>query len=162
MTSVVPCPTPTNSPRSEDSFKGDVHGRVPSIIVVGDSGLLQHRSKTNRSWSWPRTSFHRRISRASQLVSEVTQPGSRHDASSRVTWMAEEWTHRWNVELLPVHALPRRRHLTTSSSVQRLRNATVNQAQSEYKHALANILRSLFVARTPSEEAHSPGRRSNV
>ena len=27
---------------------------------------------------------------------------------------------------------------------------------------LANILRSLFVARTPSEEARSPGRRSNV
>ena len=31
-----------------------------------------------------------------------------------------------------------------------------------YKHVLANILRSLFVARTPSEEARSPGRRSNV
>ena len=27
---------------------------------------------------------------------------------------------------------------------------------------LANILRSLIVARTPSEEARSPGRRSNV
>jgi len=27
---------------------------------------------------------------------------------------------------------------------------------------LANILRSLVVARTPSEEARSPGRRSNV
>jgi len=38
----------------------------------------------------------------------------------------------------------------------------VNQAYSEYKHVLANILRSLFVARTPSEEARSPGRRSNV
>ena len=37
-----------------------------------------------------------------------------------------------------------------------------NQAQSEYKHVLANILRSLFVARTPLEEARSPGRRSNV
>ena len=37
-----------------------------------------------------------------------------------------------------------------------------NQAYSEYKHVLANILRSLFVARTPSEEARSPGRRSNV
>ena len=30
------------------------------------------------------------------------------------------------------------------------------------KHVLANILRSLFVARTPSEEARSPGRRSTV
>ena len=38
----------------------------------------------------------------------------------------------------------------------------INQAYSEYKHVLANILRSLFVARTPSEEARSPGRRSNV
>ena len=37
-----------------------------------------------------------------------------------------------------------------------------NQAYSEYKHVLANILPSLFVARTPSEEARSPGRRSNV
>ena len=37
-----------------------------------------------------------------------------------------------------------------------------NQAQSEYKHVPANILRSLFVARTPSEEARSPGRCSNV
>ena len=34
--------------------------------------------------------------------------------------------------------------------------------QSEYKHILANILRPLFVARTPSEEARSPCRRSNV
>ena len=32
----------------------------------------------------------------------------------------------------------------------------------EYKHVLAKILRSLFVARTPSEETRSPGRRSNV
>ena len=38
----------------------------------------------------------------------------------------------------------------------------IHQAQSDYKHVLANILRSLFVARTPSEEASSPGRRSNV
>ena len=38
----------------------------------------------------------------------------------------------------------------------------LNEAQSEYKRVLANILRSLFVARTPSEEARSPGRRSNV
>ena len=37
-----------------------------------------------------------------------------------------------------------------------------NQAYIEYKRVLANILRSLFVARTPSEEARSPGRRSNV
>ena len=29
-------------------------------------------------------------------------------------------------------------------------------------NVLANILRSLFVARTPSEEARSPGRRRNV
>ena len=40
--------------------------------------------------------------------------------------------------------------------------ASNNPAQSEYKHVLASILRSLFVARTPSEEARSPGRRSNV
>ena len=33
---------------------------------------------------------------------------------------------------------------------------TVNeQAQSEYKHALANILRSLFVVRTPPVEARA-------
>jgi len=38
----------------------------------------------------------------------------------------------------------------------------MSQAQSEYKHVLANILRSLFVARTPLVEARSPGRRSNV
>jgi len=37
-----------------------------------------------------------------------------------------------------------------------------NQTQSEYKHVLANILRSLFVARPPSEEARSPDRHSNV
>ena len=37
-----------------------------------------------------------------------------------------------------------------------------NQAQSEYKHVLANILCSLFVARTPPVEARSLGRRSNV
>jgi len=34
--------------------------------------------------------------------------------------------------------------------------------KSEYKHALANILRSRYVARTPPVEARSPGRRSNV
>ena len=32
----------------------------------------------------------------------------------------------------------------------------------EYKHVLANILRSLFVARTPPVEARSPDCRSNV
>ena len=37
-----------------------------------------------------------------------------------------------------------------------------NQAYSEYKHVLANILRSLFVARTPAVEARSPDCRSNV
>jgi len=37
-----------------------------------------------------------------------------------------------------------------------------NQAYSEYKHVLANILRSLFVARTPPVEARSPDCRSNV
>jgi len=33
---------------------------------------------------------------------------------------------------------------------------------SEYKHVLANILRSRYVARTPPVEARSPARRSNV
>jgi len=33
---------------------------------------------------------------------------------------------------------------------------------SEYKHVLANILHSRYVARTPQFEARSPGRRSNV
>jgi len=33
---------------------------------------------------------------------------------------------------------------------------------SEYRHVLANILRSLFVARTSPVEARSPVRRSNV
>jgi len=37
-----------------------------------------------------------------------------------------------------------------------------NQAQSEYKHVLANILRSLFVARAPPVEARSLDCRSNV
>jgi len=37
-----------------------------------------------------------------------------------------------------------------------------NQAYSEYKHVLANILRSRYEARTPPLEARSPGRRSNV
>jgi len=32
----------------------------------------------------------------------------------------------------------------------------------EYKHVLANILRSCYVARTPPLEARSPGRRSYV
>jgi len=34
--------------------------------------------------------------------------------------------------------------------------------QSEYKHVLANILRSRYVARTPPVEARSPGCCSNV
>jgi len=38
----------------------------------------------------------------------------------------------------------------------------INQAYSEYKHVLANILRSRYVARTPPLEARSPGRRGNV
>ena len=33
---------------------------------------------------------------------------------------------------------------------------------SEYKHVLAHVLRSRYVARTPPVEARSPGRRSNV
>jgi len=37
-----------------------------------------------------------------------------------------------------------------------------NQALIEYNHVLANILRSLFVARSPPVEAHSPDCRSNV
>jgi len=37
-----------------------------------------------------------------------------------------------------------------------------NQAYSEYKHVLANILRLRHVARTPPLEARSAGRRSNV
>jgi len=41
-------------------------------------------------------------------------------------------------------------------------NAGMNQAYSEYKHVLANILRSLFVARTLPLEARSPDCRSNV
>ena len=37
-----------------------------------------------------------------------------------------------------------------------------NHNQSEYKHVLANILRSLFVAIMPPVEALSPDCRSNV
>jgi len=37
-----------------------------------------------------------------------------------------------------------------------------NQAYSEYKHVLANILRSLFIVRMPPVEARSPDCRSNV
>ena len=43
-----------------------------------------------------------------------------------------------------------------------LSSTSFNQAYSEYKHVLANILRSRYVARTPPLEARSPGRRSNV
>jgi len=39
-------------------------------------------------------------------------------------------------------------------------HTVTNQAYSEYKHVLANVLR--YVARTPPLEARSPGRRSNV
>jgi len=42
------------------------------------------------------------------------------------------------------------------------RAQTDNQAYSEYKHVLANILRSLFVARTLPVEARSPDCRSDV
>ena len=38
----------------------------------------------------------------------------------------------------------------------------INQAYSEYKHVLANILRSRYVARTPPLETRRPGCRSNV
>ena len=38
----------------------------------------------------------------------------------------------------------------------------INQAQSKYKHVLANILRSLFVARMAPVDARSPDCRSNV
>jgi len=44
-------------------------------------------------------------------------------------------------------------HLTTTNN---------NQTYSEYKHVLANILRSRYVARTPPFEARNTGRRSNV
>jgi len=37
-----------------------------------------------------------------------------------------------------------------------------NYAYSEYKHVLATILCSSYIARTPPVEARSPGRRSNV
>ena len=37
-----------------------------------------------------------------------------------------------------------------------------NQAYSEYKHVLANIVRSLFVAKMPPVEARSPDCCSNV
>jgi len=43
-----------------------------------------------------------------------------------------------------------------------LSSTSFNQAYSEYKHVLANILRLRYVARTPPLEAHSPGRHSNV
>ena len=52
--------------------------------------------------------------------------------------------------------------VTTIPFASSMTHAKCNQAYSEYKHVLANILRSLFVARTPSEEARSPCRRSNV
>ena len=42
------------------------------------------------------------------------------------------------------------------------RASTAAAAYSEYKHVLANILRSRYVARTPPLEARSPDRRSNV
>ena len=53
------------------------------------------------------------------------------------------------------------------SAVQTVSHRVIVAAQqicnnSEYKHVLANILRSRYVARTPPLEARSPGRRSNV
>jgi len=41
-------------------------------------------------------------------------------------------------------------------------NKDFQPGKSEYKHVLANFLRSRYVARTPPLEARSPGRRSNV
>jgi len=48
---------------------------------------------------------------------------------------------------------------TASTSFHPLTNY---QAYSEYKHVLTNILRSLFVARTPTVEARITDCRSNV
>ena len=45
-----------------------------------------------------------------------------------------------------------------ATKMQKLTTIT-NQAYSDYKHVLANILRSLSVAGTPPVEARSPGRR---
>jgi len=61
-----------------------------------------------------------------------------------------------------VEILPDNCHPSTYCSDILAYTDSYNQAYSEYKHVLANILRSFFVARTPSEEARSPGRRSNV
>ena len=54
------------------------------------------------------------------------------------------------------------RHRASTSMYSRTQNVSEYMLVSEYKHVLANILRSRYVARTPPVEACSPGRRSNV
>ena len=50
----------------------------------------------------------------------------------------------------------------TNRQTNRQDNTKTRHRASTIKHVLANIFRSLFVARTPSEEDRSPGRRTNV
>ena len=70
---------------------------------------------------------------------------------------------RWSSYAMPSSNRPRPHTCERPASYARNNMNISNQAESEYKHVLAiYILRSLFVARTPSEEARSPGRRSNV
>ena len=70
--------------------------------------------------------------------------------------------------IMPQHAAPLKNHGTSPvvhliEFAYDMRNDySNNQAYSEYKHILANILRSPYVAGTPPLEARSPGRRSNV
>jgi len=67
------------------------------------------------------------------------------------------------------HVVVRRRrvaletqHLEEAALLALARYQHLHQPDIQYKYVLAYILRSLFVARTPSEEARSPGRRSNA
>jgi len=52
--------------------------------------------------------------------------------------------------------------VTTIHFVSSTTHAKCNKAYSEYKHVLANVLRSRYVASTPPLEARSSGRCSNV
>ena len=66
---------------------------------------------------------------------------------------------RAQTEAVTVTAVDEQPRPPISTSRQVLSQLSHNHAYSDYKHVLANILRSLSVAGTPPVEARSPGRR---
>jgi len=92
---------------------------------------------------------------------------------STLGWSSRNREHFYRLYAVPANSVKanRDRHpfnglfsRTTCASRHQecLTNPDFNYAYSEYKHVLANILRSRYVARTPPVEARSPGRHSNV